>query len=1432
MCGPNVHGGDLNAGRDHTDSPDHIPTGVYAVKSTSASTSTPLRIAMELSAANARKPQATMERDVVVDTGSGASFIEKSLARHLGCRIQKAATPLLFQAFTQGEGDDDTTRALQQVDEWVEVRASVQDYETTWKMWCCTGAPCQALLGRDNCRKSLDQHMLVDPDPDTPSVTFADGVPRPAMPDTPRTRDPTVLHVAVGSGISLPPNWFSEIQRTVQAAVGTDVHLHEQRSAGLYMPDQISTVAAGGRVALIVHNSTTATTTFSADSVITTGTALAADTPLHPATTQALAAIEAVQVLHASRKPQDSEAFGSMELNAEDEAMDALHSDSPPTQAELDGVLQEMVRSAECGDAVQRRRALNILRAVGKKGLWSTKEAKIGRIKDEEVSFIRNTSKPCFVPPYPVGPADAKEMVAQAKKLLAQDIIHPSTSPNNFPLLLVKKPGNPNKRRRMCIDLRKWNNTLLGEWYQLPRVDDLVARLAGGLIFSELDATAGYQMVALDSADGAIPSNHQLAFTLPNGKRYAYKRLCFGIKDAAFSFQKIMARVIAAHMDHTCLYIDDTILYSGSRGQQAAECVDDHLDKLEQLLHTLADSGAKMGAAKTKILRGETAALGHHVRDHRITLSKDRHAAIDQLRAPTTQKELHVAMGLLGQARRFCPGYAALAAPLETLLVGDHRKFRWTDTHQTAYEALKLRFQSAEHLHAPDHSRGYEVWCDASNTATGSCLLQRDDRGLTRIISYQSHKLTQAERNYSVPEREALAMLLATKHYRKCLLTSSKFTLSIYSDHRGLQHLYSCKDYNSRLYRWAESLSEFNYKINYVPGDSNATADAMSRLTAWMQTTQGAMAATEPSTHVFNNTVYTIDRLVTSHTHGQRILFRVKWHGYDHADDTLESLASLRSQLSAQHLRELRQDFTTRTTKTADTALPLLPGTTTVTQGRQAHPPPRAHPSHTAAVAARANDEVLGRTHTQDHTQAPAARTTPGAVRPKVTPDGHLLPQPSALEMVQHQQTDARLQDITAEMAQPEPTTRSKSCSRHANGLLACSYQPGSGPRKGHRLTTIATPDALVPLVLAACHDAAGHMGMTATLFHVQTRFHFPDLARRTRACVAGCAKCGQAKKDSRPHPQGKIAVFDFLDTIGMDHCGPCDRSIQGMKYIAVFVCHSTKWVHTVPVKSVSAADTVAALLDFMQHVGMPGRILTDRGSAFTAKEWKRVLQLANIRGINTTAYNPAGDGHSESMVKAVKQAIRLAMQTDAKRWCMLAKWAAFMHNCSYNSTIGTTPCFCRHGREPRHASDLIFNHPGTTDTVSLSQLVARINKVQASVQASVKAMHQRFIRKNATLNRTRQFKKDDKVWLHRAHPGRTARSANGLGRAWFWPFRPETYRITQKLSAQHVRIKPDDDISNNRSQVVHMRRLKHFKSQDDALDLSIFDRDDLQTVD
>ena len=443
--------------------------------------------------------------------------------------------------------------------------------------------------------------------------------------------------------------------------------------------------------------------------------------------------------------------------------------------------------------------------------------------------------------------------------------------------------------------------------------------MAGGSTFTKLDATAGFQMVRLSDDDGPMPSSQQLAFTLPQGKgRFAYNRLTFGVADASHVFQRVMNAVLSEHLGYAVQHVDDTVTYNGDRHTPAAQSVDDHLDKMDAVLTTLAKAGCKLGAHKTQILQTSVEALGHRIRDHTITMDDDKHTAIDNLRSPTTKKELTTAMGLLGMARRFTAGYAAMVAPLEDLLAHDHRAFKWLPRHEDAYTRLKERFKSTDALVAPDWDRPFEVWCDASGTATGGMLLQRDTHGLPGIVEFHSHKLTSTERNYSTAEREALAMLLSCKQFRKYLLADNRFKLAIMSDHRGLVCLYRNTDTNSRLYRWADSLSEFNYDINWVPGTEQAAADAISRLTAWVHTTMAATTATDPTattaapqqhntshtatttatTTCLHTNTYTITRLVTEHKQGQRITYRVRWEGYPPDADSLESLASLRQQLA------------------------------------------------------------------------------------------------------------------------------------------------------------------------------------------------------------------------------------------------------------------------------------------------------------------------------------------------------------------------------------------------------------------------------------------------------------------------------------------------------------------------------------------------------
>jgi len=54
-----------------------------------------------------------------------------------------------------------------------------------------------------------------------------------------------------------------------------------------------------------------------------------------------------------------------------------------------------------------------------------------------------------------------------------------------------------------------------------------------------------------------------------------------------------------------------------------------------------------------------------------------------------------------------------------------------------------------------------------------------------------------------------------------------KFELK--KDHRGLQHIFSSSDLNSRQRRWSKLLSEYVFYINYIKGTLNKVVDALNQ---------------------------------------------------------------------------------------------------------------------------------------------------------------------------------------------------------------------------------------------------------------------------------------------------------------------------------------------------------------------------------------------------------------------------------------------------------------------------------------------------------------------------------------------------------------------------------------------------------------------------
>ena len=233
-----------------------------------------------------------------------------------------------------------------------------------------------------------------------------------------------------------------------------------------------------------------------------------------------------------------------------------------------------------------------------------------------------------------------------------------------------------------------------------------------------------------------------------------------------------------------------------------------HDQRLRGVLQRLREAGVTLNE-KCEFSKTSIKFLGHIIDAKGIHVDPDKVKAIRKFpAAPTNITELQRFMGMVNQLAKFIPSLADSNAPLRHLLRKDTA---WLWDQPQLLTSLPV-------LAHYDPERPTVIAADASNTGIGAVLLQTQGDGSRRPVCFIFRSLRDAEKNYAVIEKEALAATWACERFSDYVL-GLDFTVE--TDHKPLVPLLGTAELHKmppRIQRFRLRLMRYNPRVVHVAG--------------------------------------------------------------------------------------------------------------------------------------------------------------------------------------------------------------------------------------------------------------------------------------------------------------------------------------------------------------------------------------------------------------------------------------------------------------------------------------------------------------------------------------------------------------------------------------------------------------------------------------
>ncbi len=278
------------------------------------------------------------------------------------------------------------------------------------------------------------------------------------------------------------------------------------------------------------------------------------------------------------------------------------------------------------------------------------------------------------------------------------------------------------KTVRLLSDFREVNKRLVRKPFPIPPKSTVLQEIEGFSYATALDLNMGYYTIRLD------PDASKICTIIFPWRKYSYKRLPIGIAGSPDIFQGKMSELMET-LEYVRAYLDDLLCISELS-------LEDHLEKLEEVLRQLCNAGLKVNAAKSTFCALEIEYQGYVLTRDGIKPQSNKVQAIVAINPPTGVKQLRHFLGMVQYYRDLWEKRSNMLAPL-TSLVGECGQtkttkakgtkkvpWHWDEVHQRAFDHVKATITKDVVLAYPDSSKVFEIYTDASSKQLGAVITQ------------------------------------------------------------------------------------------------------------------------------------------------------------------------------------------------------------------------------------------------------------------------------------------------------------------------------------------------------------------------------------------------------------------------------------------------------------------------------------------------------------------------------------------------------------------------------------------------------------------------------------------------------------------------------------------------------------------------------------